>query len=108
MKKDETKELILRETIQLIREKDGDLSKVTARLIAPQKEQNYFIFVSIKIIPISSQIICHLNKFWFCRNIFHLFCILIKRISSCSSANNNKSIYYKRLFITMNKALEVC
>ena len=34
MKKDETKELILRETIQLIREKDGDLSKVTARLIA--------------------------------------------------------------------------
>ena len=34
MKKDETKELILRETLQLIREKDGDLSKVTARLIA--------------------------------------------------------------------------
>lgn len=34
MKKDETKEAILRETIQLIREKDGDLSQVTARLIA--------------------------------------------------------------------------
>lgn len=34
MKKDETKELILRETVQLIREKEGDLSKVTARLIA--------------------------------------------------------------------------
>ena len=34
MKKEETKESILRETIQLIREKNGDLSKVTARLIA--------------------------------------------------------------------------
>ena len=34
MKKEETKESILRETIQLIRENNGDLSKVTARLIA--------------------------------------------------------------------------
>ena len=43
MKKDETKELNLRETIQLIREKDGDLSKVTARLIAPQRTKLLYL-----------------------------------------------------------------